>query len=189
MKQDDPEKFDRFGFSKLTMVEAGEELIRLDALLADLDTQAKQALEKYNELRIYVLPQRMQDEGVSQFGIGNQRIERKSAIAASLPKNDPVKRRKIFDLLLKLNQGGVIARVLSLALPKGDAVAEHKALEALRETLPGMIPQVEETIHHMTYTALAKRLIESGTADPDDLNAVVVQQVKIVGVDKKKKRT
>ena len=155
-------ELDPFGFEKFNALQAGMKFFAIDDEISDLQKQLENLQDQYNALRRHILPARMEDETRSEITIGNRRIELERSVEASLPKEDLAKRRQILDLLLKLGHGGVIKRELTLELPKGDRVAEHKAIDALREALPELTPEVDENIHTSTYKALVKRLLEAG---------------------------
>lgn len=152
---------------------------RLVAIEAELANMAKreQDLKKERErIRTSELPSMMFQLEITSIGVSNRTVLIGPNIQASLPK-DADKRDVALKWIIDAKEGGIIKRSLELDLPKGDAVIEHRIVDALRKVHSSLNPRIEASIHHSTYVALARRLAASGKPFPADVLGIFVGQI------------
>ena len=135
-------------------------LVDAEANIADLEAQLDRAKAVQRKLRIEELPQIFFEAEIKSIGVGNMTVVIEPLVTASLSK-DPDTRKKALDWCVDNKLGGNIKRQLMVDMPKGNAIMETKAVDALK--LLGLKAEIDATIHHATYTAMCKRLVEGGT--------------------------
>ena len=140
-------------------------LVTIEDRLEEIAAEEKQLKEEQRVIRLFQLPEALFELEISPpiIGVGNRVVEVEPLITASLPPVEaPEAREKALNTVIDLGLGGNIKYSLEIDFPKGDAITEHKVIDAINKVNPDLKPRVNATIHHSTYTAMIKRLINSG---------------------------
>lgn len=163
----------------------GLDLVECEVDLALAEEEVKRLKKLREDLRVKILPEMFFKLGITVVGIdGTNHILRKEPlIQASLPK-EPEPRERAINWIVDNKHGGSVKRSLSLDLPKGDAVIEHKVVAALKKVAPSLVPVVEYDVHYQTYLALCKRLVQSGAKIPLETLGIYVGSIVRMEEDK-----
>lgn len=140
-------------------------LVTIEDRLEELADEEKQLKEEQRLIRIFQLPEALFELEISPpiIGVGNRVVEVEPLITAALPPVDqPEMRQKALNTVIDLGLGGNIKYTLEIDFPKGDAITEAKVIDAINAVSADLKPRVNATIHHSTYTAMIKRLINAG---------------------------
>jgi hypothetical protein len=140
--------------------EKANRLVAVETEISDLEKQIEALKEERSNLRMRLLPEAMFELQLTNIGIGNVQVELEPIIQASLPV-DPEKRQAAMNWIVDNRLGGNIKRILQAPLPKGDEVLAQQAIDSLRSI--GLKAIADETIHHMTYLSMCRKLVQSGT--------------------------
>ncbi len=156
--------------------EMGARLVKIELALEQAKADVVRLTQLREELRRRELPELMFEHKVPIIGVDNHVLTREALIEATLPK-EPDARVTAINWLVDNKHGGIVKRMLSVELPKGDEVTEHAVLDDLHGSFPQLSPHVEYDVHHGTYKALIKRLVQAGTVLPLDLLGVYVGSI------------
>jgi hypothetical protein len=141
-------------------------LVAIEDRLEELAFEEAQLKDEQKLIRIFQLPEALFELGISPpiIGVGNRVVEVEPLITATLPSQDkdPEARQKAINAVIDLGLGGNVKYTLEIDFPKGDAITEHKIIDAINSVNPNLRPRVNATVHHGTYTAMIKRLINAG---------------------------
>lgn len=140
-------------------------LVAIEDRLEELADEEKQLKEEQRLIRIFQLPEALFELEISPpiIGVGNRVVEVEPLITASLPPVESAEmRQKALETVIDLGLGGNIKYTLEIDFPKGDAITEAKVIDAINAVSADLKPRVNATIHHSTYTAMIKRLINAG---------------------------
>jgi hypothetical protein len=114
------------------------------------------------------------------IGVGNHKVVTEPWIKATLPV-DPTKRKAAINFLIDNGHGGVVNYALEVDFPKGDAVLEQRILDAITAVDAKLRPHVTPSIHHSTYSAICRKLIQtSGKPVPKEILGIYVATKAIV---------
>jgi hypothetical protein len=148
-------------------------LLEVEREINDHTMQLALLVKEREKLRIRELPEVMSQLRITSIGIDNRVVEIDSIVEARPPK-DPTNWRKTIEILTDMKEAGGIKRSLQVDLPKGDAVAEEKVLEALRALDITLNPIITASIHWKTYQSIIERLIRAGCDLPKDTMGIFV---------------
>jgi hypothetical protein len=146
-----------------------ERLVEVELTLEELVKSEKLLKEEQRLLRLEQIPAACFELGIPAINAGNRVVVIEPLITAALPSKDEEdpeynknmkEREEIFNWLVDKQEGGNIIRELIIRLPKGDAITEHRIKDALKTLDLNVEMEEITTIHHKTYTALCKRLVE-----------------------------
>lgn len=154
--------------------EMGARLVKVELDLEQAKADVVRLTALREALRRREMPDLMFEHKVSMLGVDNHILTREPLIEATLPK-DAEARTTAINWLVDNQHGGVVKRMLTVELPKGDEITEHKVLEALEDF--DIEPVVEYDVHHSTYKALIKRLVQKGDQLPMDVLGVYVGSI------------
>jgi hypothetical protein len=153
--------------------------MRLVQVETELD-QAKKDVVRLTALREILrrreMPDLMFEHKVNVIGVDNHVLTREPLIEATLPK-EPDARATAINWLVDNKHGGVVKRMLTVELPKGDEITEHSLLDDFKTSYPDLVPVVEYDVHHSTYKALIKKLVQKGEKLPFDTLGVYVGSI------------
>jgi hypothetical protein len=155
-------------------------LVTIEDRLEELKVEEAQLKEEQRQIRIFQLPEAMFELEIKPaiIGVGNRVVEVEALVTASLPSTeDPDKRMKAINAVVDMGLGGNVKRSLEIDLPKGDAIMEHRVIDALRAVSKDLKPRINASIHHKTYTSMISKLIASGKAIDRDLLGVWVGNI------------
>lgn len=160
----------------------GRELVQCEADLVHAEEEVKRLKKLREDLRIKELPELFFKLGITMLGgiDGTNCVLRKEPLIQATLSKEPESREKAINWLVDNKHGGSVKRSLSLDLPKGDAVAEHKvvaAILALAKKGYNLKPVVTYDVHYQTYLALCKRLVQSGSVIPLDVLGIYVGSI------------
>ena len=141
-----------------------ESLIALDTKISELESELEKSKREFKEISETILPPLMFELELSDFRSGNVKVALESVIGAKLP-TELEARRAAIDWLVDRGEGGAVKRQLEVFLPKGDAVMEEKVVDALLAVDKNLSPTITPTIHHSTYAAICRRLVQKGGED------------------------
>jgi hypothetical protein len=155
-------------------------LVTIEDRLEELKIEESQLKEEQRQIRIFQLPEAMFELDIKPpiIGVGNRVVEVEPLVTASLPSTeDPKRREKAMNYVIDLKLGGNIKYTLQLDLPKGDAITQHKVIDALKAVSFDLNPRIETTIHHKTYTSMISKLIAAGKVIDRELLGVWVGNI------------
>jgi hypothetical protein len=193
-KEPEPPKKDPEASASLDLLkDRASRLSQVELLIEEQEAELARLKEEKRKLSVETIPQMMFELEINSIGLGNidKVVELEPLILGSLPSADPKnkwlveynreRREQIFNWLIDRQLGGNIKRTLEVDLKKGDAIQEHKVIDALAAVDPTLNPRIESTIHHQTYSALCRRLIEeaydTGEVIPIDLLNIYVSNI------------
>ncbi len=154
----------------------GARLIAVELAIVDAEDLVSNLKKEREEIRIRKLPAQMSELQLTVLGIGNHVLTLESLVTGSLPKDEDL-REKAIEWLGDHGHGGVIKRLLTLDLPKGDVITEHKVVGALQAVAPSLLPQVKYDIHHSTYGKLCREIVSGGEVAPYDTLGIFVGSI------------
>jgi hypothetical protein len=156
-------------------------LVAIEDRLEEIAAEEKQLKEEQRQIRIFQLPEAMYELDIRPpvIGVGNRVVEVESLVTATLPSKDkePEKRERAINAIIDMKLGGNVKRSLEIDFPSGDAIIEHKVVDAINALDPALKPRINTTIHHSTYTAMISKLIAKGTPIDRDLLGVWVGNI------------
>jgi hypothetical protein len=155
-------------------------LVTIEDRLEELAVEESQLKEEQRQIRIFQLPEAMFELDIKPpvIGVGNRVVEVEPLVTASLPSTeDPDKRQKAINYVVDLKLGGNVKYALEVDLPKGDAIMQHKVLDAIRSVSRDLNPRINASIHHKTYTSMISKLIASGKVIDRELLGVWVGNI------------
>jgi hypothetical protein len=154
--------------------EMGARLVKVELDLEQAKADVVRFTTLREELRRRKMPDLMFEHKVQVLGVDNHILTREPLVEATLPKEAGARTTAI-NWLVDNKHGGVVKRMLTVELPKGDEITEHKVLEALAEF--NVEPVVEYDVHHSTYKGLIKRLVQKGDKLPLDTLGVYIGSI------------
>jgi hypothetical protein len=162
-------------------------LVTIEDRLEELKVEEAQLKEEQRQIRIFQLPEAMFELEIKPaiIGVGNRVVEVEALVTASLPSTEnPEARQRAIDYVVDLKLGGNIKYALEVDLPKGDAIMQHRVLDAIRAVNKDLNPRINASIHHKTYTSMISKLIASGKVIDKDLLGVWVGNIARVRKEK-----
>ena len=156
--------------------ELGARLIAVEREIEDAEELVSRLKKEREEIRIRKMPAQMFELKLTVLGIDNHVLTLDSLVTGSLPKSAD-ERAKAIEWLGDHGHGGAIKRLLSLDLPKGDAVTEHKVLDALAEVAPSLQPEVKYDIYPSTYGKLCRDIVAHGEEAPYETLGIYVGSI------------
>lgn len=166
-----------------TITTSAHELLRLRARVIELDAAAKEASTALRVLEQDVLPQLMDEAGVSELKLDDtgHTIKREESVYASISKaNAPSAAHWLDD-----NGYGALVKTRFVLEFDKDSSAEAREARATLKTA-GLVFSETEAVHPSTLTAFVKESIREARALPPSITYHVQPTVKVV--EPKKKR-
>lgn len=146
-------------------------LAEVEMLIEDYTKQIETLRAEREDLRAQRLPQLMTQADSPVVSVGNVIVRLKSIVQGNLPsvsksrkmsdeqrEENERKRAELMAAVVDLGHGGIIKRLLTVELPKGNEAIMHKAQDAMRALK--LRSDVEEDIHWQTYQKFCRELCE-----------------------------
>lgn len=147
-------------------------LVRLQQLKATLEAQLEECNKEIHELASVKIPDLMGDIGIESVGVLGTTVKLKAWYSAKLP-GDPEGRTAAMNWLRTHGAGDLAKTELSVQFGKSESnlamdVAGHLDRYMQDQGAPHLVA-IQDTIHHMTYTAWVRERIEAGETLPLDI--------------------
>lgn len=147
-------------------------LVRLQQLKNTLEAQLEECNKEIYELASVKIPEMMEDIGVDSVGVLGTTIKLKAWYSAKLP-SDPESRKHAMDWLRTHGAGDLAKTEVSVQFGRAESnlamdVAGHLDQYMQEQGAPHLVA-IQDSIHHMTYTAWVRERIEAGETLPLDL--------------------
>lgn len=167
------------------VIKQGNQMIAIDAEIANLEAQLEIKKAVYNQLKMQLLPEAMAAIGLNNFQMSNgAAITIKPFYQCSISDKDPELKNKALTWLRKNGVGALIKQKVEIALGT-DSVKEHDLLVAFLEKKK--LPFTEaQAVHAATLKSFMKEQIEAGKPFPMDIFKGYAGKVAIVEIPKQK---
>lgn len=162
-----------------------EQQVELERQRDDAQEELKQAEGRLSVVRDNLLPDLMEELGLSNFKTKNgMKIDIKKTITASAGgKKDPERFRRVCAWLKENGHGGLVKRTIGLFFGVGEEEVANEFTAAIADVSEkfGKTIMDEAEIHAMTLSSFVREQLEAGVTIPEYFNvhrirsAVVVQ--------------
>lgn len=159
------------------VIERARLLDELERELDDLEERRRVVSKRINELQMVEIPDAMDQAGIDRLGVpGVGDIQLKPWYHATLPK-EPQARIAAVSWLTQHGHADLIKTELSVAFTRGEHNLAGDVRAKLEHLLPDRVVDLQEDVHHMTYTKFIREQMEAGEALPLELLGARVGRV------------
>lgn len=163
--------------------ELSETLVGKMSLLEEKEQELEALRAEIHKLSAVTIPEKMMEArmdvcGLPELGVT---VRMKDWVHATLPRpgegGDTRARDAAVDWLVEHDAASLIKNEVKVSFDRSEHNMAVIAAQDLREKFPEKSVELKQDVHHMTYTAWARRELESGVILPVDLLGIKTGKV------------
>jgi hypothetical protein len=154
-----------------------EEASKLETIVSDLETDLKQAKASLRQLTQELIPQLMDDLGITEITAGNHKVALEDFVSGALPA-EPHARKRALEWLEAHDGSGIIKSDVVVPFSRTDHERATRLANVLKQD--GYDAHVQSSVHHMTLKSYIRERLEKG--EDIDLEALGVYTGRIAKI-------